>query len=47
MLTSQLKVPEDVTVLFADDNWGNIMTVLPPEKPHKAGGGIYYHVDCE
>lgn len=23
------------------------MTVLPPDKPHKAGGGIYYHVDCE
>lgn len=37
-----------VTVLFADDNYGNIMSVLPPERQgHKAGAGIYYHVDCE
>lgn len=37
-----------VTVLFADDNYGNIMSVLPPEREgHKAGAGIYYHVDCE
>ncbi|ORY30028.1 hypothetical protein BCR39DRAFT_598553 [Naematelia encephala] len=42
---SQLEVPEDVITLFADDNWGNIMTVQPPEKQHKAGSGIYYHVD--
>ncbi|WVF70255.1 hypothetical protein IAT40_005044 [Kwoniella sp. CBS 6097] len=40
-----LQVPEDVTVLFADDNWGNLMSVINPDKPHKAGGGIYYHVD--
>ncbi|WWD20430.1 hypothetical protein CI109_104906 [Kwoniella shandongensis] len=41
-----LEVPEDVTVLFADDNWGNINSVLPPERQgHKAGAGIYYHVD--
>jgi hypothetical protein len=44
--SSQLQVPEDVSILFADDNYGNIMTVLPPDKPHKAGAGIYYHVDC-
>ncbi|WVR07866.1 hypothetical protein IAU60_004909 [Kwoniella sp. DSM 27419] len=40
-----LKVPEDVITLFADDNWGNVMTVQPPGKEHKAGSGIYYHVD--
>ncbi|WWC73829.1 uncharacterized protein I206_107801 [Kwoniella pini CBS 10737] len=41
-----LEVPEDVTVLFADDNYGNLMSVLPPDKQdHKAGAGIYYHVD--
>ncbi|OWZ51928.1 hypothetical protein C356_02122 [Cryptococcus neoformans c45] len=41
-----LEVPDDVTVLFADDNYGNIMSVLPPERQgHKAGAGIYYHVD--
>ncbi|KIR81104.1 hypothetical protein I306_01818 [Cryptococcus gattii EJB2] len=35
-----------VTVLFADDNYGNIMSVLPPERQgHEAGAGIYYHVD--
>jgi hypothetical protein len=22
------------------------MSVLPPGKEHKAGAGIYYHVDC-
>ena len=36
-----------VTVLFADDNWGNIMSVMPPDKPHPGGAGIYYHVDCQ
>ncbi|OCF76927.1 hypothetical protein I204_02636 [Kwoniella mangroviensis CBS 8886] len=40
-----LKVPDNVITLFADDNWGNIMTVQPPGKDHKAGSGIYYHVD--
>ncbi len=33
-----------VTPLLADDNWGNLMAVLP--KAHEAGGGIYYHADC-
>ncbi|WRT69851.1 uncharacterized protein IL334_006842 [Kwoniella shivajii] len=41
-----LEVPDDVTVLFADDNYGNLMSVLPTDKQdHKAGAGIYYHVD--
>ncbi|WVR07937.1 hypothetical protein IAU60_004980 [Kwoniella sp. DSM 27419] len=41
-----LEVPDDVTVLFADDNYGNLMSVLPEDKQgHKAGAGIYYHVD--
>ncbi|KAL7419426.1 hypothetical protein Q5752_006264 [Cryptotrichosporon argae] len=40
-----LKIPDDVTVLFADDNFGNIMSVLPPEREHKGGAGIYYHID--
>ncbi|WVQ77563.1 hypothetical protein IAR50_007251 [Cryptococcus sp. DSM 104548] len=41
-----LKVPDDVTALFADDNYGNIVSVLPPERQgHKAGAGIYYHLD--
>ena len=32
--------------MLADDNWGNLMAVVPKGK-HPAGGGVYYHVDCE
>lgn len=41
------KTEVSVQILFADDNYGNIMTVQPPGKNHPAGAGIYYHVDCE
>lgn len=47
MLTRpQLKVPDDITILFTDDNYGNLVTVQPPDKAHPAGAGMYYHVDC-
>ncbi|GFZ49819.1 hypothetical protein JCM24511_07222 [Saitozyma sp. JCM 24511] len=36
---------ENVMILFSDDNYGNIMSVMPPDKPHPAGAGLYYHVD--
>jgi hypothetical protein len=41
-----MRVPEDVTLLFADDNWGNIRR-LPSlqERDRKGGFGIYYHFD--
>ena len=40
-----MQVPDDVTLLFADDNWGNIRR-LPPIGEHRAGGaGVYYHFD--
>jgi len=41
-----MRVPDDVTVLLCDDNWGNIRK-LPrlDEKPRKGGYGIYYHFD--
>lgn len=41
-----LKVPDDVIILLADDNWGDIRR-LPSEKDrnHKGGFGMYYHVD--
>ncbi|KPM48618.1 glycosyl hydrolase 115 family protein [Jiulongibacter sediminis] len=41
-----MRVPEDVTLLLCDDNWGNIRK-LPNlgEKPRKGGYGIYYHFD--
>jgi hypothetical protein len=41
-----MKVPDDITLLLCDDNWGNIRK-LPglDEKPRKGGFGIYYHFD--
>ncbi|HXS28566.1 MAG TPA: glycosyl hydrolase 115 family protein [Steroidobacteraceae bacterium] len=40
-----MRVPDDVTLLFSDDNWGNLRR-LPPLGRHRAGGyGIYYHFD--
>jgi hypothetical protein len=40
-----MQVPDDVTLLFSDDNWGNLRR-LPDAGAHRAGGyGIYYHFD--
>ncbi|MES2277229.1 MAG: glycosyl hydrolase 115 family protein [Bacteroidota bacterium] len=41
-----MRVPDDVTLLLCDDNWGNLRK-LPSltEKPRKGGYGIYYHFD--
>ena len=41
-----MEVPEDITLLLCDDNWGNIR-ILPKlnAKPRKGGYGIYYHFD--
>lgn len=41
-----MRVPDDVTLLFCDDNWGNIRK-LPNlnDKPRQGGYGIYYHFD--
>lgn len=41
-----MRVPDDVTLLLCDDNWGNIRKLpRPEEKPRKGGYGIYYHFD--
>jgi hypothetical protein len=41
-----MRVPDDVTLLLCDDNWGNIRRLpQPDEKPRKGGYGIYYHFD--
>ena len=41
-----MEVPDDVTLLFADDNWGNIRRLPDPEAEPRAGGyGVYYHFD--
>ncbi len=41
-----MRVPDDVTLLLCDDNWGNIRK-LPSldDKPRRGGYGIYYHYD--
>ena len=41
-----MRVPDDVTLLLCDDNWGNIRK-LPKlnDKPREGGYGIYYHFD--
>ena len=41
-----LKVPDDVIILFSDDNWGDIRRLPSTEElKHKGGFGMYYHVD--
>jgi len=41
-----MRVPDDVTLLLCDDNWGNIRKLPRPGDPHRSGGyGIYYHFD--
>ena len=41
-----MRVPDDVTLLWCDDNWGNLRR-LPTveERARKGGAGIYYHFD--
>lgn len=41
-----MRVPEDVILLYCDDNWGNVRKLPDLSKPlHKGGYGMYYHVD--
>ena len=41
-----MRVPDDVTLLLCDDNWGNIRKLPKPGiKPRIGGYGIYYHFD--
>ncbi len=40
------EVLDDVTVMLAEDNFGNVRTLPDPgERDRKAGWGMYYHVD--
>lgn len=41
-----MRVPDDITLLLCDDNWGNVRK-LPKltDKPRKGGYGMYYHFD--
>ncbi|MFN7054939.1 glycosyl hydrolase 115 family protein [Hyphomonas sp.] len=40
-----MQVPEDITLLFADDNWGNIRRLPQPGSERAGGYGVYYHFD--
>jgi Glycosyl hydrolase family 115/Gylcosyl hydrolase family 115 C-terminal domain len=41
-----MRVPDDVTLLWCDDNWGNIRRLpTAEERKRKGGAGIYYHFD--
>src|SRR5258708_51677 len=41
-----MRVPVDVTLLWCDDNWGNIRRLPTEEERKRSGGaGIYYHFD--
>jgi hypothetical protein len=40
-----MRVPDDVTLLFSDDNWGNIRRLPQPGATRPGGYGIYYHFD--
>jgi len=44
--TEGMTAPDDVTVVFTDDNWGNIRQVPAQSLPPRTGGyGLYYHFD--
>ncbi len=40
-----MQVPDDVTLLFADDNWGQIRRLPTRDLDRSGGFGVYYHFD--
>jgi hypothetical protein len=41
-----MRVPDDVTLLWCDDNWGNLRKLpAATERVRSGGAGIYYHFD--
>ncbi|SPO02404.1 uncharacterized protein DNG_05077 [Cephalotrichum gorgonifer] len=41
-----LQVPESITLLWSDDNWGNVRRLpLANETERSGGAGVYYHFD--
>lgn len=41
-----MRVPDDVTLLWSDDNWGDLRRLPTAEERTRSGGaGIYYHFD--
>lgn len=41
-----MRVPDDVTLMLCDDNWGNVRKLpRPGSLPRSGGYGMYYHFD--
>ena len=41
-----MRVPDDITLLWCDDNWGNIRRLPTADERKRPGGaGVYYHFD--
>ncbi|MCL1938935.1 MAG: glycosyl hydrolase 115 family protein [Candidatus Azobacteroides sp.] len=41
-----MRVPDDITLLLCDDNWGNVRKLPHLDAPkHRGGYGMYYHFD--
>ena len=41
-----LRVPDDVTLLWAEDNWGDVRRLPTADERKRSGGaGVYYHFD--
>jgi len=41
-----MRVPDDITLLWCDDNWGNIRRLPTAAEQNRSGGaGVYYHFD--
>ena len=41
-----MRVPDDVTLLWAEDNWGNVRRLPDADERKRSGGaGVYYHFD--
>lgn len=41
-----MQVPDDITLMFCDDNWGNVRKLPKLDAaPRKGGYGMYYHFD--
>ncbi len=41
-----MRVPDDVTLLWAEDNWGNVRRLPSADERKRSGGaGVYYHFD--
>lgn len=41
-----MRVPDDITLLLCDNNWGSLRMLPDPKEPKRGGGyGMYYHFD--